>query len=193
MKLKPVGIIHSPFQQAQGTPIQPRVAKGAEGTVEVFAEFVPGLKDLAGFERIWLLYWFDRAAFEASALIVTPYLDDTPHGVLATRAPARPNPIGLSPVRLQKIRGNILIIRDVDILDGTPLLDIKPYISQFDSYRIARSGWLDKAIGARGGRQSVRKEDPLIDFLPWRRPILPRAVSSSVVTFPFKSASFVDP
>jgi tRNA-Thr(GGU) m(6)t(6)A37 methyltransferase TsaA len=124
LKVKPIGVIHSPFQQATGTPIQPCAAKGAEGAVEVSNEFVPGLKDLAGFERIWLLYWFDRAALEVSGLVIKPYLDTTPRGVFATRAPARPNPVGLSPVRLLKIRGNILIIRDVDILDGTPLLDV---------------------------------------------------------------------
>lgn len=149
MKLKPISIIHSPFLQALGTPIQPRLANGAEGTVEIFDKYAPGLKDLTGFERIWLLYWCDRAALEVSGLVVKPYLDNTPRGVFATRAPARPNPIGLSPVRPLKIRRSILIIRDVDILDGTPLLDIKPYISRFDSFRVARSGWLDEAIGAR--------------------------------------------
>jgi len=142
MKVKPIGIIHSPFQQAAGTPIQPRAAKGAEGTVEVFSEFLAGLKDLEGFERIWLLYWFDRAKFEKCDLVVRPYLDDTPRGVFATRAPARPNPIGLSAVRLLEVRGNLLSVRDVDILNGTPLLDIKPYFPQFDCFKVARSGWL---------------------------------------------------
>ncbi|MFZ0963248.1 MAG: tRNA (N6-threonylcarbamoyladenosine(37)-N6)-methyltransferase TrmO [Terriglobia bacterium] len=149
MKLHPIGIIHSPFARATGTPIQPSLAKGASGSVEVFEEFVPGLRDLAGFERIWLLYWFDRAAFGQSALLVKPYLDNTPRGVFATRAPARPNPIGLSAVRLRKIRGNTLTICDVDILNGTPLLDIKPYVPQFDSFSAARIGWL-KGVMAKG-------------------------------------------
>jgi tRNA-Thr(GGU) m(6)t(6)A37 methyltransferase TsaA len=100
------------------------------------------LKDLEGFERIWLLYWFDRAKFEKCDLVVRPYLDDTPRGVFATRAPARPNPIGLSAVRLLEVRGNLLSVRDVDILNGTPLLDIKPYFPQFDCFKVARSGWL---------------------------------------------------
>jgi len=142
MKVKPIGIIHSPFQQAAGTPIRPRAAKGAEATVEVFNEYLPGLKDLAGFERIWLLYWFDQAKFEECDLVVKPHLDDTRRGVFATRAPARPNPIGLSAVRLLEARGNLLRVRDVDILDGTPLLHIKPYFPQFDCFKVARSGWL---------------------------------------------------
>jgi tRNA-Thr(GGU) m(6)t(6)A37 methyltransferase TsaA len=146
MKVKPIGIIYSPFQQATGTPIQPCFSRGAEGTVEVFEEFVPGLKDLAGFERIWLLYWFDRTVFKGSGLLVKPYLDRTRRGVFATRAPARPNPIGLSAVRLRKIEGNTLTICDVDILDGTPLLDIKPYVPQFDSFSFGRTGWLKGAI-----------------------------------------------
>ena len=145
MEVKSIGIIHSPFREAAGTPIQPRAAEGTDGTVEVFDEFTAGLKDLDGFERIWLVYWFDRARFETSGLIVTPYLDDTPRGLFATRAPARPNPIGLSAVRLLGVRGNLLNIRDVDILEGTPLLDIKPYVSQFDCFEVARSGWLKGA------------------------------------------------
>jgi len=149
IKLTPIGIIHSPFRQATGTPVQPSAAKGVEGAVEVFEEYAAGLKDLAGFERIWLLYWFDRAEVEAPALIVKPYLDNTRRGVFATRAPARPNPIGLSSVHLLRIQRNKLDIRDVDILDGTPLLDIKPYVPQFDIFRVARSGWLEGTVTAR--------------------------------------------
>ena len=149
IKLTPIGIIHSPFRQATGTPVQPSAAKGVEGAVEVFEEYAAGLKDLAGFERIWLLYWFDRAEVEAPALIVKPYLDNTRRGVFATRAPGRPNPIGLSSVHLLRIQRNKLDIRDVDILDGTPLLDIKPYVPQFDIFRVARSGWLEGTVTAR--------------------------------------------
>lgn len=151
MQLRPIGVIHTPYEQATGTPIQPRAAEGVEGTVEVFTEFVPGLKDLEGFERIWLLYWFDRATFEEGRLIVTPYLDHSPRGVFATRAPARPNPIGMSAVLLMEVRGNLLRVRDVDILDGTPLLDIKPYAAQFDCFKVARSGWLDASTAWRTG------------------------------------------
>jgi tRNA-Thr(GGU) m(6)t(6)A37 methyltransferase TsaA len=157
MKLKPIGIIYSPFQQATGTPIQPRAADGAEGTVEVFSEFAAGLKDLEGFDRIWLVYWFHRARFEKCDLVVMPYLDYTPRGVFATRAPARPNPIGLSAVRLLEVHGNLLRVGDLDILNGTPLLDIKPYFPQFDCFKVARSGWL-KGSTLRRARADNRFE-----------------------------------
>jgi len=141
MLLKPIGIIHSPIIEPKGAPIQPRFAEGIEGTVEVFDEYVPGLKDVSGFERIYLLYWFHRA--RQFRLSVAPYLEKTEHGLFATRAPSRPNPIGLSNVRLLGIDGNILRISELDILDGTPLLDIKPYAQRFDSYETDRNGWLD--------------------------------------------------
>jgi tRNA-Thr(GGU) m(6)t(6)A37 methyltransferase TsaA len=112
--------------------------------LEIVQGFAAGLKDLQGFERIWLLYWLDRAAFERTGLLVKPYFDpQSLHRVFATRAPARPNPIGISPVRLVEVRGNVLRVCDIDILDGTPLLDIKPYVPQFDSFEIARIGWLE--------------------------------------------------
>jgi tRNA-Thr(GGU) m(6)t(6)A37 methyltransferase TsaA len=143
LELKPIGIVHSPFRQAAGTPIQAGMAEGAVGTVEVLPAFTEGLGDLDGFDRIWLLYWFDRAA--APKLTVTPYLDDQPHGVFATRAPARPNPIGMSAVRLLRVEGCTLHVADVDILDGTPVLDIKPYVPRFDHLPAERTGWLQQA------------------------------------------------
>ena len=143
MKVTPIGIIHSPHQHADGTPIQAALAAGVEGTVEVFEEFAAGLKDLAGFDRIWLVYWFDRAG--PAQLVVTPYLDTTPRGLFATRAPARPNPIGFSPVRLLGITGRCLRVADLDVLDNTPLLDIKPYVPRFDRFDVTRCGWLDAA------------------------------------------------
>jgi len=141
MKLKPIGIIHSPFTGSAGTPIQPAFARGAEAHVEVFEQYQDGLKDLEGFDRIWLLYWFHRA--RKYRLRVTPYLDNFERGLFATRAPSRPNPIGLSAVRLLGVEGNTLHVADVDMLDGTPLLDIKPYTPRFDHLTVARSGWLD--------------------------------------------------
>jgi len=149
LQLDPIGIIRSPFIQAAETPIQASMAEGATGTVEILPAFAAGLKDLDGFDRIWLLYWFDRAV--APKLIVTPYLDDQPHGVFATRAPARPNAIGMSAVRLLRIDGCTLRVADVDILDGTPLLDIKPYVPQFDRLPAERTGWLRQA----GNHQQV--------------------------------------
>lgn len=138
---KSIGIIHSPHRQAAGTPIQPLYATGIPGTVEVFPEYAEGLKDIEGFDRIWVVYWFDRAP--SASMHVKPFRDKQERGLFATRAPARPNPIGLSCVKLLQIRGNLLDVSDVDILDGTPLLDIKPYVEKFDHFPNCRSGWLD--------------------------------------------------
>jgi tRNA-Thr(GGU) m(6)t(6)A37 methyltransferase TsaA len=143
MTVKPIGVIHSPFRQTSGVPIQTAFAQGCEGTVEVFPDYEEALADLETFERIWLLYQFDRASeFKAK---VKPYMDDREHGLFATRAPARPNPIGLSCVRLMSVEFNRLHVADIDILDGTPLLDIKPYIGKFDCFEVKRNGWLDTA------------------------------------------------
>jgi tRNA-Thr(GGU) m(6)t(6)A37 methyltransferase TsaA len=140
---RPIGIIHSPFKDIKGMPIQPAGAFEIQGTVEIFLEFVEGLKDLEGFSHIILIYHFHQV--QESKLIVTPFLDSRPHGVFATRAPKRPNPIGLSIVKLSSIDQDILHIENVDILDGTPLLDIKPYVPEFDHYPAGRIGWLEKA------------------------------------------------
>jgi len=141
IRINPIGVIHSSLINTDGAPIQPVFAKGCEGTVEVYGEFEEALLDLEGFERIWLLYWFDRASeFKAK---VKPYVDDKWHGLFATRAPARPNPIGLSCVKLLSVKANILHVSELDILDGTPLLDIKPYIGKFDCFKVKRNGWLD--------------------------------------------------
>ena len=142
LQLQPVGIIHSPFKISQGTPLQPRMAESIRGTVEIFPPYKAGLKDLLGFERIWLIYWFHRAG--PSRLLVAPYMDSKKRGLFATRAPCRPNPIGISTVRLLSVRGCILHVSDLDVLDGTPLLDIKPYVPKFDAYRVQRWGWLAK-------------------------------------------------
>lgn len=144
MNFKPIGIIHSPFKEAQGTPIQPTAAKGIEGTVEVFTEFSDGLADLDGFSHIILICHFHLA--QNPKLKVIPYMDDQERGVFATRAPSRPNPIGISVVRLNRIENNILHIQDVDIVDGTPLLDIKPYVPEFDSKEDIKIGWLEKRV-----------------------------------------------
>lgn len=139
--MEPIGIIHSPFTDIENMPIQPRGAAGVEGTVEIYDPFVEGLTDLEGFSHMYLLYWFHRSP--GTRLMVTPFLDTTERGVFATRAPQRPNHIGLSIVRLLGREGAILSIRGVDILDGTPLLDIKPYIEKFDSVKGSTSGWMN--------------------------------------------------
>jgi tRNA-Thr(GGU) m(6)t(6)A37 methyltransferase TsaA len=141
----PVGIIHSPFKDLSGMPIQPTSDASASGTVEIYPEFVPGLKDLDGFSHIILLYHLHQAG--PAKLEVTPFLDSQPHGIFATRAPTRPNAIGLSVVKLNKIEGRILYVDHLDTLDGTPLLDIKPYIPEFDYQPDVRTGWLEQARG----------------------------------------------
>ena len=139
----PIGIIHSPFTDLADMPIQPTGAASAPGMVEISAEYVEGLQDLDGFSHIILIYYLHQA--RRVTLTVTPFLDSEPRGIFATRAPARPNPIGLSVVRLLKIEGNTLFIEALDILDGTPLLDIKPYVPAFDGHPEARTGWLEGA------------------------------------------------
>lgn len=139
--LRRIGTIRTPYREAEGTPIQPVFGAGVEGTVDVFEEFAEGLVDLEGFERVWLIYWLDRAG--PAELFVVPYRDASPHGVFATRAPSRPSPIGLSVVRLLERRGSTLRVADVDILDNTPLLDIKPYVPRFDAHPQSRAGWFD--------------------------------------------------
>ncbi len=135
----PIGIIRSPFRDIEGMPIQPLAAKGVAGTVELAPQYVAGLKDLEGFSHLILLYHFHLS--EGYSLEVKPFLDDCPHGVFATRAPKRPNAIGLSIVRLIRIDQGILHIEDVDVVDGTPLLDIKPYVPTFDAHRTEKIGW----------------------------------------------------
>jgi tRNA-Thr(GGU) m(6)t(6)A37 methyltransferase TsaA len=139
LPLRPIGVIRTRFHQPEGTPIQPAYAAGSPGEVVLDEEFEPALADLEGFERVWLVYWFDRAGpFQPR---VVPYRDTQEHGLFATRAPSRPNPVGLSAVRLVRREGRVLHVADVDILDGTPLLDIKPYIPECDAFPEARAGW----------------------------------------------------
>jgi len=143
MNFVEIGRILTPHKQAAGTPIQPTRATGIEGTVVVYPEYAEGLKDLDGFDRIWLVFLCHRAT--PAAMHVIPYRDTVQRGIFATRAPARPNPIGLSCVRLGGVVGNRLTVFDVDILDGTPLLDIKPYVPEYDTFEVQRCGWIDQA------------------------------------------------
>jgi tRNA-Thr(GGU) m(6)t(6)A37 methyltransferase TsaA len=139
---QPIGTIHSPFQNIQGMPIQPAGAKGVQGTVEINPEYVNGLQDLKGFSHIILIYHFHLS--KGYSLKVKPFMDENLRGVFATRAPKRPNPIGISVVRLVRVEGNILRIENIDIVDGTPLLDIKPYVPEFDIAEERRIGWLSE-------------------------------------------------
>lgn len=142
---KPIGVIHTPYDKTSGIPIQPPGAVGIGGTVEVFEEFADGLKDLNEFSHIILLFFFHES--EGFKLRVKPFLEDDIHGVFAVRAPKRPNPIGISIVRLLSVDENLLKIDNPDMLDGTPLLDIKPYIPDFDAYPDAVAGWQEKHKG----------------------------------------------
>jgi tRNA-Thr(GGU) m(6)t(6)A37 methyltransferase TsaA len=139
---KPIGIIHAPFKDIKEMPIQPIGAKGIQGTIEIDPEYVDGIKDLEGFSHIFLIYHFHLS--RGYSLQIKPFMDDELHGVFATRAPKRPNPIGISVVRLVRVEGVMLYIEDVDMVDGTPLLDIKPYVPEFDVLKAERIGWLFK-------------------------------------------------
>ena len=142
MQLKQIGTIHSRFKKPEGALLQPVFAEDEMGTVEILPEFAAGLRDLDGFERIWLVYWFHVAP--PARLRVVPFRDTVERGVFASRSPCRPNPIGMSCVRLLRIEGNILFIGGVDALDGTPLLDIKAYVPEYDAFTCSRAGWLDR-------------------------------------------------
>jgi len=134
-----IGHVHSPYVQPQGTPIQSG-SDDTPATIKIDEAYVEALADLDGFERIWVLTWQHRA--KPFAAKVTPYMDTNPRGLFSTRAPSRPNPIGLSVVRLAGVQDNVLKIRGCDMLDGTPVLDIKPYAPQFDAVGDSRAGWL---------------------------------------------------
>jgi tRNA-Thr(GGU) m(6)t(6)A37 methyltransferase TsaA len=151
---RPIGVIRSEHVAAQETPIQPAYAKGCKGRAEVFPEFASGLRDLEGFSHVYLIYHFHRAG--PAKLMVKPFLQDIERGVFATRAPCRPNAVGLSIVELVRREGNVLHLDGVDILDGTPLLDIKPYTAKFDRFETARNGWQDE-VEEEAARQRGRR------------------------------------
>lgn len=152
IEFQPIGVIHTPFTKPEGMPIQPVGAAGVKGTVEIFEEYRPALQDLDGFSHIILLYHFHRS--HGFDLHVVPFMDSELRGLFATRAPKRPNPIGLSVVQLVRIEAGVLHILNVDILDGTPLLDIKPYVPEFDAPVKVRAGWLEKASRTVSSRKS---------------------------------------
>ncbi|MBN1677889.1 MAG: tRNA (N6-threonylcarbamoyladenosine(37)-N6)-methyltransferase TrmO [Candidatus Thermoplasmatota archaeon] len=154
---RPIGVVHSPFKEAKGTPIQPTAAKGTDGTIELFPEFAEGLDDVEGFSHIILIYHFHLA--KKWSLKVRPFMDIRTRGVFSTRAPSRPNSIGVSIVRLVKVEGNTLHVEDMDIVDGTPLLDIKPYVPEFDTRDVDRIGWLSQNVG----KLNTAKDDGRFD------------------------------
>jgi len=140
MNFEQIGVVHSSITSPQNAPIQPKGAKGIKGQVEIFPSFTEGLRDLEGFSHIYLIYHFHLAA--RTELAVTPFMDTVERGVYATRSPLRPNHIGLSIVCLNSIEDNVLHVEDIDLVAGTPLLDIKPYIQAFDQINESSSGWM---------------------------------------------------
>ncbi|MHC4167098.1 MAG: tRNA (N6-threonylcarbamoyladenosine(37)-N6)-methyltransferase TrmO [Planctomycetota bacterium] len=146
MEIVPIGRIHTPFHSKSDTPIQPFRSR-AVGRVEVFAEYAEGLSDTEGFSHLILLYGFHKST--GYQLKVKPFLDNQLRGLFATRYPARPNQIGLSVVKLLRREGNVLFTEGIDVLDGTPLLDIKPYVPDFEPDEPIRIGWLEGKIAPR--------------------------------------------
>jgi len=145
--LKPIATICSPFCDLVNMPVQPKGAKEMLATIVFEEEYEEGLKDLDGFSHVYLIYHFHKV--KAPKLSVVPFNDktNTPRGVFSTRTPMHPNGLGLSVVELVKVEGNIVTIKGVDILDGTPLLDIKPYIENFDKVEgVVRSGWMKASL-----------------------------------------------
>ena len=142
MEINPIGIILTPFKTKKECPIQPLYAQASVGQVKILPDFVPGLKDVETFSHIYLLYAFDRAG--KIELQRATFLDDTPHGIYASRHPCRPNSIGMSIVELVNIQDATLSVQGIDVLDQTPLLDIKPYIPKFDCFPGASEGWTAK-------------------------------------------------
>lgn len=145
---EPIGIIHTPFEGPVGIPIQGALRPDIEGSVEVFPEYREGLKDVEGFSHLILLYHFHLV--ESCSLVSRPFLDDTPRGVFAIRGPRRPNPIGMTVVRLLRREGNVLHVGGMDMVDGTPLLDIKPYFPDIDAHRADRLGWMGDKMKKKG-------------------------------------------
>jgi tRNA (adenine37-N6)-methyltransferase len=142
--LHSIGVIRSPFHDLANMPIQPTGDLSQAGVVEIFPEYAEGLRDLEGFSHLILIYYFHKAA--AARLTVTPFLDNREHGIFATRAPLRPNPIGISVVPLDRVEENRIYLHHLDMLDGTPVLDLKPFVPAFDvPQALVRTGWMEEA------------------------------------------------
>jgi tRNA (adenine37-N6)-methyltransferase len=146
IRLKSIGIINTPYKEPKGIPIQGKFEKGVTGQVKLFPGYQDGLKDIEGFSHVILIYHFNRSKEEW--VVGKPFLEDIEHGIFAIRSPHRPNHIGLSIVKLKSVKGDLITFSEVDILDRTPLLDIKPYVKHFDSRDKVKNGWIDKHFKA---------------------------------------------
>ena len=153
LNFKPIGFIKTPYKNKEGMPIQPTGAQGVKGTIEIEAEYTEGLKDLDGFSHIILIYHFHLS--KTYELSIKPFMDDNLHGIFSTRAPKRPNPIGLTVVKLVEIKDNLVHIENIDVIDGTPLIDIKPFIPDVDSPDVQKLGWLQ----GKSDKMGVKKSD----------------------------------
>ncbi len=142
IEIEAIGVIHTPFDDVKGMPIQPMGAQGAKGWIELREDLIAGLRDIEGFSHLTLIYRFHKIS--GYMLEVTPFMDVVSHGIFATRSPKRPNAIGISTVRLIGVEGNKVFIDQVDMLDGTPLIDIKPFYPRYDNRFEAKAGWLEK-------------------------------------------------
>ena len=145
IELTPIGTIHTPLKTVENMPIQPSGAKHVAGTIEIFPEYAEGLCDLEGFSHIYVIFHLHRSA--GHKLKVIPFLDTVERGIFATRSPARPNPVGLSVAEIVSVKENIIEIRGVDMLDGSPVIDIKPYVPDFDECSEIRKGWFEGKAG----------------------------------------------
>ena len=141
IKFKPVGVVHSPYKTVENMPIQPSAGMDTEAEIEIFPEYAEGLSDIEGFSHLYIIFHLNMV--KKHKLKVIPFLDNVERGIFATRSPARPNPIGLSVVELTGVEGNILHIRGVDMLDGSPVLDIKPFVPDFEKHDNIRTGWFE--------------------------------------------------
>lgn len=142
ISLCPIGVIHTPFTDIKNMPIQPLAAASTEGKIELLPEYVAGLKDIEGFSHITLIYHFHK--IQGFELQVVPFMDNEEHGIFATKSPKRPNALGISTVKLLRIEGHVIYVEQVDMLDGTPLLDIKPFFPRYDNRQTDKIGWLEK-------------------------------------------------
>ncbi len=145
IELNPIGIIHTPFKTVENMPIQPSAAKDVTGTIEIFHEYADGLCDLDGFSHIYIIFHLHKV--KSYKLKVIPFLDTVERGIFATRSPARPNAVGLSVAEIVSVKENIIEIRGVDMLDGSPVIDIKPFVPDFDDYGKIRIGWFEGKAG----------------------------------------------
>lgn len=153
--LKPIGIIHSPFHSLSEMPIQPAGSYGEEGILEILPDYVVGLRDLDGFSHLYAIYFFHKA--QDWKPLVIPFLDDVERGIFATRAPKRPNPVGLSLLEILSVKENLVRVKNIDILDGTPLLDIKPFVPQFEPAEGIRIGWLESYVNQVNRKRSDQR------------------------------------